>query len=50
MNSLSSKESLQYSQYNCCVWSMNHFRDVKNTEDIFECKDYTNLLIFVKTY
>ena len=30
--------SWQYPQYNCGVWSMNYFRDVLNTGDIFNYK------------
>lgn len=35
----------QYPQYNCGVWSMNYFRDVKNIEDIFNYKNPDNKII-----
>lgn len=34
--------SWQYPQYNCGVWSMNYFRDVLNTGDIFHYKASKN--------
>lgn len=34
--------SWQYPQYNCGVWSMNYFRDVLNTGDIFYYKASKN--------
>lgn len=34
--------SWQYPQYNCGVWSMNYFRDVLNTGDIFNYKASKN--------
>ena len=35
----------QYPQYNCGVWSMNYFRDIQNTDDIFDYMDAENGLI-----
>lgn len=35
----------QYPQYNCGVWSMNYFRDVKNIEDVFDYKNPDNEII-----
>ena len=35
----------QYPQYNCGVWSMNYFRDIKNISDIFDYKNPTNEII-----
>lgn len=35
----------QYPQYNCGVWSMNYFRDIKNIEDIFDYKNPDNEII-----
>lgn len=34
--------SWQYTQYNCGVWSMNYFRDILNTGDIFHYKASKN--------
>ena len=34
--------SWQYPQYNCGVWSMNYFRDILNTGDIFHYKASKN--------
>lgn len=36
---ISSPNSYIYPRYNCGVWSLNYFRDVKNIEDIFKYKD-----------
>lgn len=35
----------QYPQYNCGVWSMNYFRDVRNIEDVFDYKNTANEII-----
>ena len=37
--------SWKYPQYNCGVFSMNYFRDVRNTTDVFDYKDNTNKLM-----
>ena len=36
---IASNGSYEYPRYNCGVWSLNYFRDVKNIEDIFNYKN-----------
>ena len=33
--SISDPNSYKYPRYNCGIWSLNFFRDVRNTDDIF---------------
>ena len=33
--SISDPNSYQYPRYNCGIWSLNYFRDVRNVNDIF---------------
>ena len=37
--SLSNPNSYKYPRYNCGIWSLNYFRDVRNIEDIFNYKN-----------
>ena len=36
---LTNATSYEYPRYNCGVWTLNYFRDIKNIEDIFNYKD-----------
>lgn len=39
---LSDANSYKYPRYNCGIWSLNYFRDIRNTDDIFNYGNIKN--------